>query len=315
MAEGTIWGLPNYSGDLFTADPVQTPLLTMIGGLTGGMSSTSSEFETGQLYSHPDAEQPDISENDSTTAPAPSHIPRDQQTNVCQIHQETISLTYHKLANSGTMSGINKAGQTPNPTSDKDWQLAQKLVKVARDVEHSFISGTYQRATNAGVANRTRGLLEVTKLTGGTNVDADGEKLSKAMVDALFCGMADGGAMFRIAVMFLCAEKKQQVSEIYNLVPGFALPPSRNYGGLDIQAIDFDFGRLGIVWNRFMPKDALLVADIAYLAPVFTEVPEKGVFFVEPLAKKGASEDEQLYGEIGLDHGPAFMHGSITNLG
>ena len=33
---GTTWNLPNYAGELFTADPTQTPFLSMIGGLTGG---------------------------------------------------------------------------------------------------------------------------------------------------------------------------------------------------------------------------------------------------------------------------------------
>ena len=43
---GTTWNLPNYSGELFTADPIQTPLLSMIGGLTGGMITGAYEFTT-----------------------------------------------------------------------------------------------------------------------------------------------------------------------------------------------------------------------------------------------------------------------------
>jgi hypothetical protein len=311
---GTRWNLPNYSGELFTADPVTTPLLSMIGGLTGGLQTNSFEFVTAQLYSHPDPEQPDISESASTTAPPPAHIPRDQETNVVQIHQESIDLTYHKMANSGTMSGINLAGQQANPQNEKDWQLQQKLVKIARDVEHSFISGQYQRATNAGIANKTRGMIQVTQLANGNNIDAAGAALSKVMLNNLFREMANNGAMFQNAVMLVGGEKKQQITDIYNLVVGFALPPTRNVGGLDIQEIEFDFGRLGIVWNRFMPDDAVLIVDVGYLAPVFLEVPGKGVFFTEPLAKVGAADREQIYGEIGLDHGPAFMHGSITGL-
>ena len=63
-----------------------------------------------------------------------------------------------------------------------------------------------------------------------------------------------------------------------------------------------------------MPNDAVLIADVAYMAPVFQEVPEKGILFTEPLAKIGASDREQVFAQIGLDHGPSFMHGSITNL-
>lgn len=87
---GTTWNLPNYAGELFTADPTQTPFLSMIGGLTGGRQTDNFEFPTAVLYDFPDAAQPEISEQASTTAPAASHIAREQEKNVVQIHQEVI---------------------------------------------------------------------------------------------------------------------------------------------------------------------------------------------------------------------------------
>jgi len=38
------------------------------------------------------------------------------------------------------------------------------------------------------------------------------------------------------------------------------------------------------------------------------------VLFYEPLSKTGASESGQIFGQIGLDHGPAFMHGVLSNV-
>ncbi len=35
------WNQPNFVGELFSLIPAQTPLLSMIGGLTGGKSVTS----------------------------------------------------------------------------------------------------------------------------------------------------------------------------------------------------------------------------------------------------------------------------------
>jgi hypothetical protein len=75
-----------------------------------------------------------------------------------------------------------------------------------------------------------------------------------------------------------------------------------------------DFFRMGVVWDRFMPRDTILIADVAHIAPLFQAVPEKGVIFEEQLAKTGASDMIQIYSQIGLAHGPAFLHGSITNL-
>ena len=312
---GTTWNLPNYSGELFTADATVTPLLSMTGGLTGGRMTDNFEFVTSQLYDFPAAAQPDISEQASATAPTAAQMTRAQETNVVQIHQERINLTYAKMSNSGRLSGINTAMQSANPPSERNWQIEKKLQKIARDVEYSFINGVYQKAGNASTSNRTRGLIPLTKGTGGTTIDAGGYVLTMDMLQALYLAMADSGAEFANPVMFLPAKLKQKVTNIYSEVNGFGLPQTRNVGGIDITSILMDFGQLGIVWNRFMPNDSILVADVAYVEPVFQEVPTKGVLFEEELAKTGASDDIQLYGQIGLAHGPAFLHGSITNIG
>lgn len=309
---GTTWNLPNYAGELFTADATQTPLLSMTGGLSGGRQTNNFEFPTAVLYDHPDPKQPEISEQDSVTAPPASHIARTQEKNVVQIHQEVIDLTYAKQSNTGRLSGLNTAGQTANPPNEKSWQISQKLVKVARDVEHSFICGEYQEATSASVANKTRGMLELCE--GGTTIDAGGAALTREMLQTVYREMADNGAFFRNMVLFAPAYLKQIITDIYTSQHGAQLPASRNVGGVNVTSVETDFCNLGIVWNRFMPKDSILIADVAYIAPVFQVVPGKGVLFAEPLAKVGASDREQLYGQIGLAHGPAFLHSSITGL-
>lgn len=74
---GTSWNLPNYAGELFTSDPKQTPLLSMIGGLTGGKQTDNFEFPTAVQFNQPTPEQPDISEQASVTAPAAMHLARE----------------------------------------------------------------------------------------------------------------------------------------------------------------------------------------------------------------------------------------------
>lgn len=309
---GTTWNLPNYAGELFTADPTQTPLLSMIGGLSGGRQTDNFEFPTAVLYDYPDPAQPEISETKSMTAPAPSHIARNQETNVVQIHQESIDLTYAKQSNKGRMSGLNTAGQTASPPDEKAFQIQNKLIKIARDVEYSFISGTYQKATGADVANKTRGLVELTST--GNSIAAAGALLTKQMLDNLFREMAVNGAYFNNMVLFCGAFQKQAVSDIYSKQFGANLPATRSVGGVNITEIETDFFKMGVTWDRFMPDDTILIVDVAHVAPVFQAVPEKGVLFVEDLAKTGASDKKQIYGQIGLAHGPAFLHGSITGL-
>lgn len=309
---GTTWNLPNYAGELFTADPTQTPLLSMIGGLTGGKQTDNFEFPTAVLFDYPDAAQPEISESASATAPAASAIARSQESNVVQIHQEVIDLTYAKLSNGGRMSGINTAGQSANPADEKAWQIQQKLIKIARDVEFSFLRGSYQKSTAANVANKTRGMLELAATV--NTVDGAGATITTDMIKALMLEMADNGAYFNNMILFAGAKQKQAITSLYEKQLGYNQGAARNVGGMNVTEIETDFCKLGIVWDRFMPDDSILIADVAHIAPVFQAVPGKGVLFEEELAKVGASDRIQIYGQIGLAHGPAFLHGSITGL-
>ena len=309
---GTSWALPNYAGELFSADATQTPLLSMTGGLTGGRQTDNFEFPTAVLYDYPTADQPEISEQASATAPQATHALREQETNVVQIHQEVIDLSYVALSNLHRMSGLNTAGQEPAHGDERLFQLRHKLIKVARDVEHSFINGSYQKATSASEANRTRGLVELTQ--NNVSLDADGAPLTADLLRQLYREMADAGAYFNNMVLFLSAYQKQQLTEVYAKQMGMNLPLTRQVGGVNITEVETDFFNMGIVWNRFVPADTILIADVAHIAPVFQVVPGKGVLFTEELAKTGASEKLQLFGQIGLAHGAGFLHGSITGL-
>lgn len=311
---GTTWNLPNYAGELFTADPTQTPFLSMIGGLTGGRQTDNFEFPTAVLYDFPEASQPEISESSSATAPTASHIARTQEKNVVQIHQEVIDLTYAKQSNGGRLSGINTAGSNANPVDEKAWQIQQKLIKIARDVEYSFLNGTYKLAGNASEANKTRGMFELCTSDAGTSIAAGEVALSKALLDRLFREMAENGAYFKRPVLFCGAKQKQAITNIYAEQFKAHMPTTQNVGGMNITEIETDFCKMGIVWDRFVPADRILVADMAHIAPVFAAVPGKGILFEEALAKTGASDRVQIYGQIGLAHGAAFLHGAITGL-
>lgn len=309
---GNTWNLPNYAGELFTCSPTKTPLLSMIGGLSGGLKTESDEFATGVLYEFPEAKQPGISETASETAPAATALGREQKTNVTQIFHETISMTYAKQANRGRLSGLNIAGQSANPANDLDWQIARRLEKIARDVEYTFINGVYQKATSADEPNKTRGMLELCK--DNNTIAAGGAAISLALLKALYKQMADAGASFGNMVLFCNSFQKQAITALYESQLGYNTPASRSVGGMNITEIENDFFKMGICYDPFMPADRILIADISAMAPVFQDVPGKGVLFLEDLAKTGAADRKQIYGEIGLAHGPAFLHATITGL-
>lgn len=307
VAAGTVWNLPNYAGLLFTADETNTKFLTMIGGLTeGGMQTGNFEFPTASTYDFPAAAQPAITETASLTAPTAISFVRDQSKNVTQIFHEQVSISYVKMSNDTRLSGINTAGASNNAPSEKDFQIARALEHIARDIEYTFLNGSYQISTDAGTANKTRGMLELCTVN---TVAAASATFSKALMDQLLIEMNTNGAPFKNIVIFCNAFQKVKISDAY----GYA-PEHRNVGGVNIEQIETDFGRFGIVLNRFMPTDDILLAEMSEISPVFQPVPGKGNFFYEQLSKIGASESGQIFGQIGLNHGPAFLHGTLTGL-
>ena len=156
-AAATSFAVPNFSGMLFAKGNAKTPFSTLIGARP--KYTDHVEFACGQYYDVETGAQPAISENASLTAPAPVSVVRDQLTNVTQIFQATVAVSYGKMSNMGTMNGINAAGQQPNPADELSFQVARRMAKIAADVEYTFLNGAYQKATGDGVANKSRGLL------------------------------------------------------------------------------------------------------------------------------------------------------------
>jgi len=235
---------------------------------------------------------------------------REQVKNVAQIYQQAVELSYEKLANAARLSGINAQGSTNNTADEKAFQIDYNLKIIARNIEYTSLNGAYQASTNAGVANKSRGMIDTCSLSGGTAIAAAGAPLTKTLFDTLLRTMFENGAMLMTPVIWVNGFQKQQLSDIY----GYA-PTDRNVGGVNIKQIETDFGLLGIAdAHRFMPTDTLLVCDMSVIKPVFQPVPGKGNFFYEDLAKTGASENGQIYGKFGLDHGPSFAHGKISGL-
>lgn len=309
----TSWNCPNYTGELFLIGANQTPFLNMIGGLQAGAVRICSDFQfpLAQPWALESAAQPAITETASMTAPDPWTYVRGQDVNTCQIFHRAVSVTYAKQSVVGQITADATTKLTdrndPQPVQNElDFQISAHMRQIAVDAEYTFLNGSYQQATSAAVAAKTRGII--TACTSNT-VNANSAALDKPLVDQLLRTMAASGAEFANAVIFVNALNKQRLSNIY----GYA-PQDRNVGGVNISQIETDFAMLGIVWAPYVPAATLLIADLAYCSPVFLPVPGKGVLFYEELSKTGAAEKGQIYGQIGLDYGPEEYHGTITSL-
>jgi hypothetical protein len=312
-----VWNVPNYAGQLYTAAALDTPFLYLIGGLGGSkaMKTNNFEFPVSSTYDLPAALQPGISENDSMTAPTPTNVTRDQQTNVTQIFHERVSVTYLKESNTGRLSGINTAGSRNNVTDEVEWQTQRKLQVIARNVEYTFLNGQYAISTSSATSNKTRGIIQAAgTVVHANSTEGSSSPLTRDLINSTFKQAWDNGAKFSNFYIFCNGYQKMQFTKIYNQVTGFALPPTRNVGGLNITSFMTDFAEVSIVVDKFMPPDVVLGAEISAITPVEQDTPGKGNFFREELAKVGATTDYQIFGQIGLNHGPGFLHFVIDRL-
>lgn len=388
---GTTFNLPNYAGPLFGLTPEDTPFLSAIGGLTGGEQTDDTRFGW-QTYDLRDPGQ--NTRVEGADAPTAEARVRNPGYNVVQIHQETVEVSYTRQAAVGRMAlvGGNIVGGA-NPVRDElAWQTEQRLKEVGRDINYSFIRGTFADPANNATARKTRGILEhiatnvvdfrgaaaavtgaaatnlitlnghgfalndqvqFTALTGGAPL-ATGVTYYVRDVTANTFGLAttrDGAqiditadltagtlrkmqAVTRAAILNLMqlawqngglqegetrtllvnAWQKRALTEQFLGAGQNVQITSRTVGGVNLQTIETDFGRVNLMLERMMPIDQIAVVSLEQIAPVFLLIPGKGFLFREPLAKTGASTKEQLYGEVGLRGGNELTHAKMTGL-
>ena len=309
MANGVAqsFGVLNYSGQLFDKTNTDTPLVANL----PRRNTDSVEFVINSTYATEAPSIPSISETASLTAPAATYVTRAQETNVAQIFQYSTGVSYQKQANTGTLAGVNIAGQQNNVPNEFDFQMAVKTKKARTDLEHTLINGTYNKATTDAEVNKTRGLIEAIKTN--TQAAASGE-LTFDLLNKLLRTMFKNNAPTDGLIILCDAVTKAQITNNWSKLPGYFLPQSRNVGGIAIDQIITDLGTLGVMVHRMIPAGTALLVNMSVLEIVEMPIPGKGNFFWEPLAKTGAGDKGQLYGTAGLDYGPEWYHGKITGL-
>lgn len=303
------YGVPNYSGMLFNKGNTKTPFSTLIGGRR--KYTDHVEFTTGQEFETAQGSQPAISESASLTAPDASVITRAQKTNVTQIYQESVGVSYAKESNMGTLSGLNVAGQQANPISELDFQVAAKMAKIGQDIEYTFIRGVYQKAANDTQANKSRGLLNA--ITSNV-IAAEGKPLTFLLLCELIKLITDSNGSVDNLVLGLDSTSRMQLN-VDAAVNGLTIVgAARNINGIAIDTVLTPLGIIGIRDLKYLPAGTVTLFDPDMMAPVEQPVPGKGNFFMEELAKVGAGVKNQIFGQIGLDHGPEWYAGKITGL-
>lgn len=307
---GLTYNLPNYVGELYSVSKGDTPFLSAIGGLTGGESAGSTTIE----WQTEDLRDADITRQrvEGAKAPDGEERVRSRVSNVLEIHQESVELSYTRQATTRMRSTdgdkLVTIGTTALPESELDHQIGIALKQAARDVNKAFVAGTYQNPTDNTQPRKTRGLAEAIT----TNVVAGTGNLTEDLVLDLLQKVWEHGGIREgeTRTILVGAKMKRALSRVFIKENGYR-ETSRTVGGVNVTMIETDFGACNIMLENDVPSDTLIVASLEECTPVFLEIPNKGHFFVEALAKTGASDKLQLYGEIGLRYGAEQHHGKL----
>lgn len=216
-----------------------------------------------------------------------------------------------KLSNMGTLSGINIANQQANPLSVIDFQTARKMEKIAQDIEYTFVNGVYQEATDDSTANKTKGVVNAAI----TNVmDNGGKPLSIWQIAEIMATMRDNGAPIDSLALWVDSVTLLQLNADAANNGLTAVPSAREVNGIKLSSLITPMGEIFLRPGKYLPAGTAMLLNLGVMAPVEQRTPNKGNFYREQLAKTGAGEKYQIFGQMGLDYGPEHYHGKITNI-
>jgi hypothetical protein len=218
---------------------------------------------------------------------------------------DTITATGHGLSNGDQVSFVSIDAAT-NVRADRTYYVV------------SSSTNTFKVALTAGGTALTLGTASPVYVrasgTGSVGVTVDA---INALVQAAFDngGMAYGDTR----TLFVPSIQKTRITKAYataygSNVNGAISETQVNVGGVAVDTLVTDFGRLNVVVERALPKDCIFAASAEQVHPVFLNVPGKGVLFEEQLAKTGASDKSMIYGEIGLCYGSERAHAVLRGL-
>lgn len=310
----------NYRGAMFMYGAQQAPFLNAISGAS--KRTRTRTFPIGNQMTLSAGAQTVQSEDTSAAAGTPTTITLAQAVNVCQIQKHDVASTFIKEAVSGQFSGVNADGFAPALTG-LAFQKKLQLMQMAKNLEYSFLQGTYVAESTSATACATRGLKNA--ITTNT-VAAGSKKLAKTMIEELVREMVDSGAPFDSVIMLCNAFQMQMLSDIY----GYA-PMDRTTGGVAINNILVPgAGVIRTLFSPQMPTDEIYLVESSVCSPVFLPVPpsvegiaigapqnvmENGIDVgYYPLGTVAAQAGGFLFMAAGLDYGPEMWHGSITGL-
>ena len=220
-------------------------------------------------------------------------------------------------------------------------QMEKAMTKLAREVEWFLFNGSFSDGAHATPGSGTREMWGVdhwvnqNKNSSNTATlnplggncyynDANGDGSGSARVlsfDAIAGAMKllyDAHAPLKQPV--LCVSPKQLLDLNTELIggnvgiTGAIIPRDRNVAGIDIDTVVTPFGSIGlmVIDPDIMPAGSAFILDLAFIQPVFTNIPGYGTVFVRDIDQDAnARVGKAIYMEMGAEFGPPSYHCKI----
>jgi hypothetical protein len=310
----------NYLGALNLFKRRPNSVLQMIGALNedgtmtvgnGWRETPQYEFSTTVDYDLPPPSQP--ARLEGAAAPAADTNQPSQAKNTVQLFTEAVDVSYLKESSRLRISGI-AVDDEPNNPSGLAYQIQRKLEKIAQDANFSFLNGVYNLpADPAAAALATRGIR--TCIT--TNAFGNGavnRPISAAIIQNAYKAMIDNAGVQPDQLLALV--NTSQMAAISTL---YANQFNNNQNlssvaGVQVRQVLTAFGILNLVLELDVLQTEMIFVNPSVIQGVSLPHPEKGNLFFEELARTGSSFKGQLYGQMGIDHGPEWAHARIFDL-
>jgi len=356
LTNNTIYSqnINNFQGELFRVGGQRTPMVSALGGLSGGgkvIQSTFFQFQT--------ADSAEISSAATVAAEGgqpTEYLGRDRvaYTQVTQIFHKGVKMSYTAMATYNQQNPFDLSANIIN-SSDGDGtvtaadklalfggspivdefaeQMELALLKIAREVEYFFWNGTFSDGANVtpGTGLRAfRGFHAHQALTGGNiyyaDTDGDGggtdQKLHWDAVAGAMKKLYDAQAPMQNLVLVVNPEQLLDLNkELINATVGSTnyaiLPRERNVAGVDIDTVITPFGNIGLVVEEtnLLGANKAAIVDMSFIKPVFTNIPGKGTVFVRDIDQDDyARVAKAIYMEMGFDFGPPQYHCEIADI-
>ena len=307
----TTTDVPNFSaGEIFTmGKQAGTAPLLSLAGLNGGWKTgTAAQFAMSNILTLDAAAQDGVTEDAQLAAGSYTSYAGGQNTNYMQDFQKRYAISYARQALANGTTGVNVAGQPVADVGSLAVQREAHLLQLLADLSYSALQGTAQARTNAATAAKMQGittnLVANTKKTNSTgDLEADLQTEIARMVAA--------GARPSDTFVLACgAARYMDITNTFSFAP-----QDRNIGGTDLSTIILPvLGQVAVINDEQIPSDQVLVADIDHLKVVFGVVDGKSNIVVEPIAKIGAGDYEQIWFTASIDWDDDDFHGLIDGI-